>query len=402
MTGVSGSGIHDLGYSKVIFDTEYNTIQYFIQVLNSHSELNQWYTHKMSSCCNHNSHHADPASPSCHSHSAKPWYRQTLFLVAIASVASIWIVQGMVPTSHAVHHFKGYLLEMGIPIILGLFLGGVIDYFVPKEYIQQLLAQQKKRTLVYSVILGLFFSVCSHGILAIAIQLYKKGASIASVITFLLASPWTSLPITFMLIQYFGWKSALVIGLAIVVALITGYCFQQLEKRNQLERSPYQTPDTPSINIMQNIKSRFHQTQFDAHWVSETVKGVIRSAWDLTQMVLWWILIGLVAAVLIRVFIPTTFINQYFGPTPVGMLLTLLSATVIEVCSEGSAPIAFELYNLTHALGNVFVFLMAGVATDYTEIGLIWTTIGRKTAILLPLISVIQIFIIGIVLNTVF
>ena len=55
-------------------------------------------------------------------------------------------------------------------------------------------------------------------------------------------------------------------------------------------------------------------------------------------------------------------------------------ATVLEVCSEGTSPIAFEIFNKTAALGNPFIFLMAGVATDYTEIGLLWTNIGRRTA----------------------
>ncbi len=71
-----------------------------------------------------------------------------------------------------------------------------------------------------------------------------------------------------------------------------------------------------------------------------------------------------------------------------GMFLTLGVATIIEVCSEGSAPIAFELYRKTSAFGNSFIFLQAGVVTDYTEIGLIATNIGRRAAIALPLVTV--------------
>ncbi len=42
---------------------------------------------------------------------------------------------------------------------------------------------------------------------------------------------------------------------------------------------------------------------------------------------------------------------------------------------------------------------MAGVVTDYTEIGLLWTNIGRKTAIWLPIIAVPQVVIFGIIFN---
>ena len=80
-------------------------------------------------------------------------------------------------------------------------------------------------------------------------------------------------------------------------------------------------------------------------------------------------------------YVPDHLFMQYLEPDLPGVLATLVFATVIEVCSEGSSPIAFEVYNKTGALGNAFIFLLAGVATDYTEIGLLWTNIGRRTAI---------------------
>jgi uncharacterized membrane protein YraQ (UPF0718 family) len=90
------------------------------------------------------------------------------------------------------------------------------------------------------------------------------------------------------------------------------------------------------------------------------------------------------------------------GPTIVGLVVTLALATIIEVCSEGSSPLAFEIYRQTNALGNSFVFLMAGVATDYTEIGLLWSNVGRRTAIWLPVVTVPQVVILGYIANLIF
>jgi uncharacterized membrane protein YraQ (UPF0718 family) len=80
--------------------------------------------------------------------------------------------------------------------------------------------------------------------------------------------------------------------------------------------------------------------------------------------------------------------------------VTLALATIIEVCSEGSSPLAFEIYRQTGALGNSFTFLMAGVATDYTEIGLLWANVGRRVALWLPLVSVPQVILLGFIFNT--
>src|SRR5690606_39134493 len=87
-----------------------------------------------------------------------------------------------------------------------------------------------------------------------------------------------------------------------------------------------------------------------------------------SKMVLRWLCFGIVLAALIRAFIDTGDFQTYFGPTVTGLAFTLIAATLIEVCSEWSTPIAADLLTRAHAPGNSFAFLMTGVATDYTEI----------------------------------
>ena len=131
------------------------------------------------------------------------------------------------------------------------------------------------------------------------------------------------------------------------------------------------------------------------------LRRMLNSMLILTRVILPWILIGIMSAAFVKAYIPGTLLKTYLPPTPLGLLVTLGIATVIEVCSEGSAPIAFEIFRQTGALGNAFAFLMAGVVTDYTEIGTIWRGIGRKVALLLPIISVPQVVLVAHILNTI-
>ena len=94
--------------------------------------------------------------------------------------------------------------------------------------------------------------------------------------------------------------------------------------------------------------------------------------------------------------------QAFSGPTLAGLFLTLLAATVIEVCSEGSTPIAADILSRAAAPGNGFTFLMAGISTDYTEVMVIRdTTKSWKIALFLPLITLPQVLLIGWVLNQV-
>ena len=105
-------------------------------------------------------------------------------------------------------------------------------------------------------------------------------------------------------------------------------------------------------------------------------------------------------AALIQATVPTDIFQAWFGATLLGLLATLVAATIIEVCSEGSVPIASDLMNRAAAPGNAFTFLMAGAATDYTEILVLKQVTGRLTAaLLLPLLTIPQVVAIGWVLN---
>jgi hypothetical protein len=281
-----------------------------------------------------------------------------------------------------------YLRIIWWAVLLGLILGGVIEYFVPEEFIFKHLGQKKKRTLIKAVLFGFLMSACSHGILAISMQLYKKGASIPAVITFLLASPWANLPVTILLFGFFGLKAIWFIGAAMFIALFTGFVYMGLEKVGWIEKSK-------QVKLDGKIK----WTNIKNFNLKKSIAGVSRGTVNLANMVLWWLLIGIIAAALIGAYVPEHFFMKFLGPTTLGLFLTLAFATIIEVCSEGSAPIAFEIFNKVGVLGNPFVFLMAGVVTDYTEIGLIWSNIGKKAAIWLPIITVPLVLLFGFLFN---
>jgi uncharacterized membrane protein YraQ (UPF0718 family) len=117
-------------------------------------------------------------------------------------------------------------------------------------------------------------------------------------------------------------------------------------------------------------------------------------------MIVRWMLFGVLLASGIRAFVSADHWAAWFGPSLAGLGLTMLATTFLEVCSEGSSPIAADLLRRAGAPGNAFVFLMAGVATDATELLVLReTTRSWKLALALPLLSVPQVLLLGWLLN---
>lgn len=330
------------------------------------------------------------------------FWRNKVFITSVIILAAIVAGQFIELLRPLQKNLLTYLKIIALPVLLGLAIGGVIDWLVPGEYISKLLAQRKKRTILYSVITGFFMSACSHGILAVAIQLHKKGASSPAVVAFLLASPWANLPLTILIIGFFGIRGLVFVLSAIVIALISGFIFLILEKYGLVEANPNTAQVGEEFSIAGDARARICGVAFDTSFFRNAVRGILGGSIGLANMVLWWIFVGIIISSVVGAYVPTMWMERYMGASFLGLIVTLALATVMEVCSEGTAPLAFEIFKKTGAFGNSFVFLMAGVVTDYTEIGLLWSNVGRKTAIWLPVVTVPQVVALGVLFNYLF
>lgn len=340
--------------------------------------------------------------PACCHPSGQAYFKNKLFIVTSVSVLLLVlssVVPLLVPFRDA---FLVYLKKIWWAVSLGLALGGAIDYYVPREYISKVLARKGPSSIFNAVFLGFLMSACSHGILAISMQLHKKGASNPAVVSFLLASPWANLTMTIMLFGFFGVRALFIIFSAIIIALNTGFIFMHLERKGLIEKNKNIMEVSPGFSIAGDVRKRIKEYKFSFRAVAEDSKGIFSGGMALADMVLWWIILGMLIASAAGAYIPVHFFHRFMGPTFLGLGVTLVMATVIEVCSEGSSPLAFEIYRQTRALGNSFVFLMAGVATDYTEIGLLWSNVGKRTAIWMPIVTVPQVLALGFIANLIF
>ena len=281
-------------------------------------------------------------------------------------------------------------------ILLAAFFVGLLNR-IPREVVMSVLGQGgTKRGLFRATLAGLLLDLCNHGILMVAMKLYERGASIGQVMAFLIASPWNSLTLTLILVGLIGlpW-TLLIIAASLLIALISGWIFDRLVARGTLPANPHQT-EFSEAPVWPLLKASWGEHD----WSAPSVLSMFWQGLKDSKMVLRWIVFGVVLVALIRAFVPEEAFGVWFGASVSGLFLTLLAATLIEVCSEGSTPIAADLFNRAGAPGNAFTFLMAGAATDYTEIMAVKdTTRSWKIALFLPLVTVPQVLFIGWLMN---
>ena len=317
-------------------------------------------------------------------------------LTAIALSTAEWWWPGLAKASAI---YRGYLSTILGPLLLGLLIGGMIDHWVPREYIAKLLAGSRKRVIARATLLGFLASSCSHGCLALTIELYRKGASIPAVISFLLASPWASMSLTLILLSLFGLKGVAITTGALIVAFVTGVLFQRLSLRGLIDTNPHTVALHQEFSIWEDASRRIREYPWTLRQFALDARGIWAGMIPLGRMVLGWVQLGLVLSSVIGALVPHAWFTRFLGPSLGGLLLSLVFAAVMEVCSEGTAPVAFELYRHTGALGNAFAFLMGGVVTDYTELAAVWANIGRRTVAWMLLVTLPLVAVLGFLMN---
>lgn len=270
---------------------------------------------------------------------------------------------------------------------------------IPRTFVMSVLGgKQSDNGILRACLAGVLLDLCSHGILMVAAKLYERGASIGQVIAFLVASPWNSFSLTLILVALIGlpWTLAF-ICLSMMIAITTGYAFDALVDKGFLPKNPNTISLPRGFRFWAEARAQLRNVQWSPSLIARAMLQGLRES----KMVLRWILFGIVLASIVRAFVPVTLFESLFAPTLIGLLLTMFAATVIEVCSEGSAPIAADIMSRAGASGNSFAFLMGGVATDYTEFMILKdTTSSWRIALALPLITLPQIAALAYLLNT--
>ncbi|NCN26513.1 ATPase [bacterium] len=348
------------------------------------------------SCC----HKEEPAPSSCCPTKKRiDWLLWGSLLVSALAILEYFLK--ISPISSAI-----YTLSTNIAMLLGQMWWGLLFGIVavgllsqvPREFIMKILGEkQGLGGILRATLAGLLLDLCNHGILLVGMKLYDRGASSAQTMAFLIASPWNSFSLTLILWALIGLKWTLAfILLSAVIAVITGLIFEALENRKILPSNPNRVSIPENFYFFKEAKKSLSSTT----WNTQLLKKISIDGIKDSRMIVRWILFGSILAAIIQTFVSTHYLQHYFGATLFGLSMTLIAATLIEVCSEGSTPIAADLLTRASAPGNAFAFLMTGVATDYTEIIAIrQQTKSWKLALFLPLITVPQIIAIAMVLN---
>ena len=244
-------------------------------------------------------------------------------------------------------------------LLLGFLIAGVLHVFVPKRFYVRYLSRDNKLSVLWAALLGVPLPLCSCGVIPTAVGLKNEGASKGAVASFLIATPQTGIDSILATFSLMGLGFAVVRPVA---ALVTGVCGGLLVNRfTSVDAAMTPSENNCTVEHGNRLWRVFKYAYF-----------------DMIQDIGLRLAIGLVVAALINVAVPDEFFLS-FGKQPLlQMLVILIVAVPMYICSTGSIPVAAALMMKGLSPGAALVMLMAGPAVNIASILVVRKSMGSR------------------------
>src|SRR6056297_3379842 len=200
----------------------------------------------------------------------------------------------------------GFFWKSGWAFVLGYFVSGMIQAFVPKKELTKYMGEAGFRSVSLSTFFGAVSSSCSFAALAAARSLVKKGAHFVAAVAFMFASTNLVIELGILILIFLGWQflAAEIIGGLILIAI-----------SSMLIRLTY--PKEWLEEARKKVEGEDEVTDEDFDW-KERIKS--KEGWQLVghKFVNDWkmawedILIGFTIAGFVAVLVPESFWSALF------------------------------------------------------------------------------------------
>ena len=272
--------------------------------------------------------------------------------------------------------------EMAPYLLLGFLIAGVLHVFVPQGFYRKFLSKDNRRAVLWAALLGIPLPLCSCGVIPTAIGLRNEKASKGAVASFLIATPQTGIDSILATFSLMGLGFAIVRPVA---ALVTGVCGGLLVNRL----------------VPEDDAASWQATSCGVETGNKLFRVLKYAYFQMIQDIGGRLVVGLLVAALIQVAIPDAFF-LHFGSQPLlQMLVILIVAVPMYICSTGSIPVAAALMMKGLSPGAALVMLMAGPAVNLASILVVRKAMGRRFTWIYLLVIVGFAILFGVAVNAV-
>ncbi|WP_066026238.1 permease [Enterococcus mundtii] len=287
--------------------------------------------------------------------------------------------------------FLSIVIEALPFVLLGCIISGALQVFLTPERVKRWLPKNRFLSIIVGSILGFFFPSCECGIVPIVHQFVKKGVPVHTAFAFMLTAPIINPVVIFSTFIAFGntWKMA---GLrmlgSFIVALIVGVWLAYIQKGTILKSSFDSAMVEPNSHTHEREEAEAIAPQKWGHRILHVLTHSIDEFFDTGR----YLIIGGLIAAGMQTYLPTRVMLTLGSTKLLAILIMLVLAFTMSLCSEADAFIGSSLLSL-FGTAPVVAFLVFGPMVDIKN--LLMMKRYFNTRFIVSLIGLIALSVIG-------
>ena len=258
-------------------------------------------------------------------------------------------------------------------MVLSLIVAGCLHEFLTPEALNRSnLGTTKPTGVLWATLTGMLIPICSCGSIPLGIGLYHSGAYLGPTLAFMTSSPMIN-PIS--IILCYGLLGPEIATVYVITGFVAPMIIGLIANRfpgNELYLK--RDGDAPQrIQLEEEKPSVLRRIVLGLRW----------SFSELALMIGKYTVLGMLTAALIFSIFPQSAIQRYLGdPSFVSLLGITVIAALMYVCAVGHIPFIAAIVASGAAPGVAITFLMAGAATNISELITINRTIGKRAMLM--------------------
>jgi uncharacterized membrane protein YraQ (UPF0718 family) len=298
------------------------------------------------------------------------------------------------------------LCQMAPYLLFGFLCAGLLSVLISEEKVEKHLGGKGFMPVLKATLLGIPLPLCSCGVIPVFASLRKKGAGKGAATGFLISTPQTGIDSILVTYSMLGPVFAIFRPLAAFVSGIFGGMLVDFFDKESKKCS------TGILPVSADKDENLEESTCCCLEKKETCcekedrrSGILKRIFTygfvtLMDDIAKSLMIGIfLAAAISLVFPENWFATMAIGTGLTGMLVMMLFGIPFYVCATASVPIAAVLIAKGVSPGAAFVFLMSGPATNSAAIAIVWSLIGRRSALIYLGSLMVSALAFGLILN---
>lgn len=285
--------------------------------------------------------------------------------------------------------FLSIVIEALPFVLLGCLISGALQVFLTPERVTKILPKNKLASIAMGCGLGVFFPSCECGIVPIVNQFVKKDVPVYTAFAFMLTAPIVNPIVIFSTFIAFGNSAKFaflrVLG-SLLVAMVVGVWLAYFSKQEILKTQLI----TASEDTHQgHHHGHAHDTGSEKRKWSHQIRHLLQHSIDEFFDTGRYLIIGGLIAAAMQTYLPTGMMLTLGSTKFLAVLVMLVLALTMSLCSEADAFIGSSLLSLFDA-GPVVGFLVFGPMVDIKNLLMMKRYFtGRFIATMVGLIAVV-------------